>query len=121
MKYYSTKLPTNDLTNTAAFYTDTLGLPISHHYGHSILLDDHLLLMQCDGASSGFACIYLETEAYNETEACILAKGHTPDYRHSPVGQRIMILKDPEGNTVEIGESMEEIVSEILTLSCGNS
>lgn len=121
MKYFSTKLPTSDLGHTAEFYTKTIGLPVTCNYGHSLLLDDHLLLIQSESRPAGPVCIYLETENYNETEEHILSIGHSPDYRYSPVGQRIMILRDPEGNTVEIGESMNQIVSELLSISCPNS
>lgn len=120
MKYYSTKIHTRDLSYSAAFYTETLGLPITCRYEHCILLDNYLLLSQDEQLPRGPVCIYFETEDYNETEEHILSIGHSPDYRYSPVGQRIMILRDPDGNTVEIGESMNQIVSELLALSCSN-
>lgn len=120
MKYYSTKIQTLDLEYSAAFYTKTLGLRVTCYYGHSVLLDDHLLITQCDKRINGRTIIYLETEDYNETEARILAIGHSPDYRYSRTGQRIMILRDPDGNLVEIGESMTQIVSELLSLSSSN-
>lgn len=116
MKYYSTKIRTNDLTYTLDFYTKTIGLPISCHYGHSVLLDEHLLLTEKQDFSGGPLCIYLETEDYDEVEKRILSIGHSPFFRYSPTGQRIMILKDPEGNTIEVGESMNQIVEELLSL-----
>ncbi len=117
MKYFSTKLPVRDLEYSAGFYTKTLGLPLTCHYGHSILIDDHLLLTTKEIPGSGTVCIYLEAEEYDKTEARLLAIGYSPDYRYSPAGQRIMILRDPEGNNVEIGESMGQIVTELLSLS----
>ena len=117
MKYFSTKLPVKDLEYSSEFYTKTLGLPVTCHYGHSILLDNHLLLTTKETPGSGKVCIYLEAKEYYKTEAKLLAIGHSPDYRYSPAGQRIMILRDPEGNNVEIGESMGQIVTELLSLS----
>lgn len=120
MKYYSTKIHTRNLETSTNFYEKTLGLPITCRYEHAVLMDDHILLSEEAAIPSGPICLYLETEDFGSFEAQAFREGANPDYRYSTVGQRILIMKDPDGNTIEIGESMEAIVQTLLTLSKRN-
>lgn len=122
MHYYSTKIYPKDYELSLHFYQNILKLPVTQEYENALLLDEHLLLCRNNrGFDGATVTLYFETENYGAFEDLVRANDLSFGSRLSPAGQRILTLCDPDGNLIEVGEPMHDIVSALLQLSNFNS
>lgn len=108
MRYFSTKLYSDDLGVATRFYSDILGLPLTKR-NDKALLGQHLLISE-----SGENGLYFESGNYNKIKNSLEKAGYSLSFRTTSAGQQIMSLSDPMGNRVEIGESMETVIHRLL-------
>jgi catechol 2,3-dioxygenase-like lactoylglutathione lyase family enzyme len=126
IQFHSSVLFTADVKRLSAFYTDVLGQKIQHDFGACIIYQCGLSLWQPTdeltvAAKLGYCChpsgnknleLCFETEIWASDVERIKASGVKllHDVVEEPWGQQTLRFFDPDGNLVEIGESIPTFV-----------
>lgn len=126
IQFHSSVLFTADVKRLSAFYTDVLGQKVQHDFYPCIVLHCGLSLWQTSeeltvAAKLGYCChpsgnknleLCFETETWASDVERIKASGVIllHDVVEEPWGQQTFRFFDPDGNLVEIGESIPTFV-----------
>lgn len=121
IRFHSTVLITRRLDEMNRFYTGLLGQKVRLDFGSCVTLECGLTLWEAHPGSAltrtaGGECrqgngsleVCFETEDF-DTEAARMKNGGVPllhDVAEEPWGQRTMRFYDPDGNIIELGESI---------------
>lgn len=126
IRFHSSVLLTNDIKRLSAFYMEVLGQAVQHDFGACIVLQCGLSLWQPSdeltiAAKLGYCChpsgnknleLCFETETFTSDVERIKASDATflHDVVEEPWGQQAVRFFDPDGNLVELGESIPTFV-----------
>jgi catechol 2,3-dioxygenase-like lactoylglutathione lyase family enzyme len=126
IQFHSSVLFTADVKRLSAFYVRVLGQEVRHDFGACIILQCGLSLWQPSNeltvaAKLGYCChpsgnknleLCFETETFALDVARIKASDATllHDVVEEPWGQQAVRFFDPDGNLVELGESIPTFV-----------
>jgi len=128
--FQSTVLFVQDIAASARFYRELLGQKVEMDHGPSMILDG-FALWQIDHAFQiiynrspdstvqfgGQNCeLHFETEDVEAAAVRLLESGveFVHPLREMPWGKRILRVRDPDGHTVAVGESMAAIIARLL-------
>jgi catechol 2,3-dioxygenase-like lactoylglutathione lyase family enzyme len=125
LQFHSTVLFCQDVQKQKEFYTQFLGQEIELDHGHYVVLKNHLTLWQIGddypiARELGYAYepignrnleVCFETDAFGDAvEKVLMADIRIlHNVAEEPWGQYTIRFYDPEGNLVEIGESMKSM------------
>jgi len=126
LRFHSSVVFTADIRRLSAFYIEVLGQAVQHDFGACIVLQCGLSLWQPSdeltiAAKLGYCChasgnknleLCFETETFTPDVERIKASGVTflHDVVEDPWGQQAVRFFDPDGNLVELGESIPTFV-----------
>jgi catechol 2,3-dioxygenase-like lactoylglutathione lyase family enzyme len=126
IRLHSSVLLTTDVKRLSAFYVQVLGQEVEHDFGACIILRCGLSLWQPSNdltitAKLGYSChpsgnknleLCFETEAFEADVERLQASGirWLHDLVEEPWGQRTVRFFDPDGNLVELGESIPAFI-----------
>jgi len=126
IRFHSSVVFTADIRRLSAFYIEVLGQAVQHDFGACIVLQCGLSLWQPSdeltiAAKLGYCChasgnknleLCFETETFTPDVERIKASGVTflLDVVEEPWGQQAVRFFDPDGNLVELGESIPTFV-----------
>lgn len=130
IQFHSSVLFTADVQRLSAFYIQVLGQEVKHDFGACIILQCGLSLWQPSddltiAAKLGYCChpsgntnleLCFETETWDADVERIKASGVKllHDVVEEPWGQQTLRFFDPDGNLVELGESISTFVLRLL-------
>jgi len=126
IRFHSSVVFTADIRRLSAFYIEVLGQAVQHDFGACIVLQCGLSLWQPSdeltiAAKLGYCChasgnknleLCFETETFTPEVERSKASGGTflHDVVEEPWGQQAVRFFDPDGNLVELGESIPTFV-----------
>lgn len=126
IRFHSSVLFTTDIKRLSAFYIDAMGQQVQHDFGACVIFHCGLSLWQPSAALTvaaklGYCChpsgnknleLCFETETFTSDVERIKASGATllHDVVEEPWGQQTVRFFDPDGNLVELGESISTFV-----------
>jgi catechol 2,3-dioxygenase-like lactoylglutathione lyase family enzyme len=127
MKLNAFVLFVKDIASARKFYLDTCGFVIEHDFGKNIIFSNGLALWEMppdhriaehnrNKTGSSSSEIYFESETLDEDFRKIKNAGvHIlHDIIEEPWGQRTFRFFDPDGHLVEVGETLESLVKNLV-------
>lgn len=124
MKFVCVLLVVEDMARAREFYEQVLGQKVKYDFGEDVTYEGdftiHLgahyrRLLGVEGHAAGQPAhnfeLYFENEDLDGTYAVLRRRGvrFVHELREQPWGQRVMRFYDPDGNVIEVGESMETV------------
>lgn len=122
IRYHSAVLITNDIERMKEFYTSVMGQEIEHDFGGCVIFACGLTIWKLDGGyplakalgesisaqANGSMEVCFETDEFAVESQALLRKNVKliHDVMEEQWGQLTIRFFDPDGNIVELGESM---------------